>query len=144
MRRLFAVVLVAALMISACVKAKNDTPTPSGAGSAPSSSAPPLAKGVYGWNAYGVEAVLTPGTGTWTLKIRNNTGARIDKPGIYALASDDGHRVDATVAGAKPLADGGSATLAVSWPSDFDSEGEGGMVMLMVGSDLYGGFERGR
>ena len=146
MRRLFAVVLVVALMGSACSKDKNVTPTPSGGSSAPSSSAPPLslAKGVYGWDAYGIEAVLTPGTDTWTLEIQNKTGAKIDQPGIYALASDDGHRVDATLVGAKPLADGESGTLDVSWPPDFDSKGNMGMVMLMIGSELYGGFERGR
>jgi len=144
MRRWFALLVVAVLMTSACTKDKGtSTPTPGG-GSAPSSTAPPLAKGVYGWDAYGVDAVLTPGDETWTLKIKNTSGAKVEAPGIYALASDDGHKVDATLEGAKPLADGESATLDVSWPSDFDARGNTGMVMLMIGPDLYGGFERGR
>lgn len=144
MRRLFALVLVAVLMISACSKNKGVTPSPSGGSPAPSSSVQALAKGTYGWDAYGVVAVLTPGASTWTLKISNSSGVKIDKPGIYALASNDGHRVDATVAGSKPLADGQSATLDVSWPADFDARNNAGMVMLTIGSALYGGFERGR
>jgi hypothetical protein len=143
MRRLLAMVAVAVLMVSACAKEKSSqTPTPSGS-VAPSSVAP-VAKGTYGWDAYGVDAVLTPGADSWSLKIQNKTGAKIDQPGVYALANMDGHRVDATVEGAEPLADGESATLTVTWPSDFDPKTSIGMVMLTIGPDLYGGFEKGR
>lgn len=144
MRRLLTLVVVAVLMTSGCTNDKGG-PTPSSVGSSgASSSAPPLAKGVYGWNAYGVNAILTPGDGSWSLKIKNTSGEKIGAPGIYALASDDGHKVDATVDGAKPLADGESATLDVTWPADFNAHENSGMIILMIGSDLYGGFERGR
>ena len=143
MRRLFALVVVAVLMTSGCTKEKSG-PTPTPSGSAAPSSAAPVAKGTYGWDAYGVDAVLTPGADAWSLKIQNKTGAKIDRPGVYALASMDGHKVDATVEGAEPLADGESATLTVTWPSDFDPRTGIGMVMLTIGPDLYGGFEKGR
>ncbi|MCJ7831973.1 MAG: hypothetical protein MUP92_00815, partial [Actinobacteria bacterium] len=68
---------------------------------------------------------------------------KLGAPGVYALASDDGHEVDAKVKGSRPLADGASATLEVTWPADFDRKNVG-MVMLLMGEDLYGGFAKGR
>jgi hypothetical protein len=135
-------VLVAALAVSGCTKADETKPSPSVGGST-STEAPEVLKGTYGWGAYGVTATLKPGDETWSLEIENDSGKKIGAPGIYALASDDGHRVDSTVEGAKSLADGGSATLDVTWPPDFDEKNVG-MVMLLIGGDLYGGFERGR
>lgn len=142
MRRLIGVVLMAVLAVSACTKADESDPSPSAEGST-STESPDVAKGTYGWGAYGVTATLKPGAEAWTLEIENDSGKKVDAPGIYALASDDGHQIDATVKGAKPLADGGSATLDVTWPADFDQKNVG-MVMLLIGDDLYGGFERGR
>lgn len=142
MRRLLGVVLIAVLAVSACTKADQSDPSPSGGGST-STAVLDVAKGTYGWGAYGVTATLKPGAEAWTLEIENDTEKKIDAPGIYALASDDGHQIDATVEGAKPLADGDSATLDVTWPADFDQKNVG-MVMLLIGDDLWGGFERGR
>ena len=140
--RLVGVVLAAVLAVSACTKAEEADPTPS-AGTSTATEALDVAKGTYGWGAYGVTATLKPGSEAWSLEIQNDTGKKIDAPGIYALASDDGHQIHATVEGAKPLADGDSATLDVTWPADFDQKNVG-MVMLLIGDDLWGGFERGR
>jgi len=143
MRRLFALLVVAVLMTSACTKEKGgSTPTPGSSGV--SSTASPLEKGTYGWNAYGIDALLAPGADTWTLEIKNTSGQKVGAPGIYALKSDTGEKVEATVEGAVSLADGESATLNVTWPTDFSAHENAGMIMLLIGSDLYGGFERGR
>ena len=149
MRRSLAPAVVAALLVvavlatSACTKDKGtSTPNPSGSATSPSPS--PLEKGVYGWDAYGVDALLTPGSSAWTLKITNTSGAKIEAPGIYALKADTGDKVMAVVAGAKPLSDGESATLDVTWPADFNARDNAGMIMLTIGPDLYGGFDRGR
>lgn len=141
MRRSLAVAILAVAVLAAACTKDEDVSSPSPA--TPSTGASQaIGANQYGWDAYGVTAVLTPTPGTWRLKITNHTGTKIDAPGIYALAADDGHRIDATVEGAEALADGESGTLEVAWPSDFDNKNVG-MVMLMVGEDLYGGFLRG-
>lgn len=140
MRRVVGVVLIAVLAVSACTKAEEPQASPS---SSTSSTELNVAEGTYGWSAYGVTATLTPGPEAWSLEIANDSGRKLGAPGVYALASDDGHEVDAKVQGSRPLADGASATLEVTWPADFDRKNVG-MVMLLMGEDLYGGFEKGR
>lgn len=143
MRRWLVGIVVVGLLASACTKAKTDTsPSPSAGSPDGSPSAATVVKGTYGWDAYGVTATLKPGDGAWSLEIKNTSGAKIDKPGIYALGQMDGHQVDATVAGSKPLGDGDLETFDVTWPPEFDPK-NAGMIMLTVGNDLYGGFQQG-
>lgn len=134
------VALVVVLATSACTKSDEATSSPTAAASVADIDVP---QGDYGWAAYGVTATLVPGQDSWTLDIKNASGEKLGAPGIYALASDDGHQIDATVEDSQPLADGAEETLNVVWPQDFDPKNVG-MVLLLMGDELYGGFERGR
>jgi hypothetical protein len=136
--------LVLVLAVSACDKGDSQ-PSPSAEPKPSTASGSPvidLAAGQYGYEAYGVEAVLSPKGGQWTLEVSNSAGTKLDAPGIYVLDARDGHQIDATVEGAKPLADKEKATLTVTWPPDFD-EKQIGMVILTIGGDNYGAFIRG-
>jgi hypothetical protein len=144
MRRRLVWIAVIAFAASACTKGGGDATPPPPSGQPTPSPSIVLDKGTYGWDAYGVTAVLTPQAEGWSLEIENTSGEKIGAPGIYALRSDTGARVDATVTNAQPLPNGGSATLDVTWPQDFNARDNAGMIMLVVGDSLYGGFDRGR
>ena len=133
-----ACVLLVLLLVS-CTKEK---PAPSPITSRPSGSSvspSPIKPGEYGYDASGVNATLEPKEGAWALKVTNTSGQKIGAPGVYALDASDGHRIDATLKGARPLEDGGSGSYSVIWPQDFDPK-QSGMIIFMVGEDMYGAF----
>ena len=135
-------VLILAVAVAACTGDK-DEPEPS---AKPATSQAPeelvVEAGTYGYEAYGVKATLKPEGDAWTLEISNSSGDKLDAPGLYALDARDGHQVDATVEGSKPMNDGDSETLNVTWPTDFDDK-QIGMIVLLMGDDNYGAFIRG-
>jgi len=132
--------LVLALLLASCTKEEPaPSPTTRPTESSTSVSPSPIKTGDYGYDASGVSATLQPKEGAWTLEVANDSGDKIGAPGVYALDASDGHQVDATVKGAKPLEDGESGSYSVNWPAGFDAR-RAGMIIFMVGEDMYGGF----
>jgi len=140
-RRTSTACVLLALVLASCTKEKPvPSPiTPGSAGSGTEISPSPIKAGEYGYDASGVSATLEPKESAWALKVTNESGEKIGAPGVYALDASDGHRIDATVEGARPLEDGGSGSYQVIWPQDFDPK-QSGMIILLVGEDMYGGF----
>lgn len=134
--------ILLALAASACTKDDEPTPAPDASPSAGATAEIELEAGQYGYEAYGVTAVLEPKGGKWTLEVSNDSGYEVGAPALYALDARDGHQIDATVEGAEALKDGASETLQVTWPQDFDDK-QIGMIVLLLGGDNYGALARG-
>jgi hypothetical protein len=87
----------------------------------------------------GLEATFTLKGTSGKLEITNNSGKDVGAPAVYSLDPTSGDRVDATVGGAEPLADGTSGSYTVTFPDGFDAVAAG-FVGLEFGSKDYGGF----
>lgn len=144
MRKLLVIAVLLVLATAACNGDGKETEPSKTPASSSSQSGEELVvpAGTYGFDAYGVVATLEPKGDGWTLKVENKSGTRLDAPGIYALDARTGEQFDATLDGAKPMEDGFSETLDVTWPEGFDDK-QIGMVILTIGDSNYGGFIRG-
>lgn len=111
-----------------------------GGGPEPSPTASSLTPvpGSYSYDGgFGVTVTLAPKGSDWLLSVKNATGHTLGKPGIYALAATTGFRIDATVAGAAPIPDGGQSQFQVSFSRRLAPE-DMGLVLLLFGGENFG------
>jgi hypothetical protein len=94
--------------------------------------------GEYRYVFGGVTASLSFHGSAATLDVTNASGAELAAPGVYVVLGT-GEHVDGTLAGAAPIADGGSATFQVTFPNQVTSKTIG-LVILLFGDSNYGAF----
>jgi hypothetical protein len=70
------------------------------------------------------------------LTVENGSGQELGEPGLYAVTQTQ-QRVDADVADATAIDDGGSVTLTVAFPGDLQLE-DVGMVAIVFGEQNWG------
>ncbi|MGH9248204.1 MAG: hypothetical protein ACRD0W_01600 [Acidimicrobiales bacterium] len=104
-------------------------------------SAPPGAVVYASSDTFGgdrrLDVVLTLERRTGTLRVSNSTGEEIDPPGLYVVRVDDRERVEATIRGARPIADGATETFDVELPPGMAQE-DIKLVGLLFGADEFG------
>jgi hypothetical protein len=94
--------------------------------------------GAFRYEFGGVTAELTlDGSATGTLDVKNATGAELPAPALYLITGDD-VRVDATLADAAAIPDGGQGSFRVSFDGPVDLATLG-LVILEFGDQNYGG-----
>jgi hypothetical protein len=139
--------LVLTLAAAACTG--EDVPTPkhsNGSGGSPSPSQLPtvdpgatkFVQGEFAYELNGVTAELSWHGSAAELKVDNASGKELGPPGVYAV-TDDQREVQAKVADAAAVADGGSATLQVVFPEDLDPRTTG-ILVLTFGEENWGAF----
>ena len=136
------ILLVALAVVAVACTAGSSTAT---APSAPVGGSPPpsvnvqatIVPGVWTYDLRGLKASFTwKEGGQPTLDVKNASGAEVGAPAIYVVTQEQKH-VDGSIDGAQPIADGGSATYAVTFPSDFQRD-DVGLVVLELGDENYG------
>jgi hypothetical protein len=137
-RRMIVAVVFTGLLAAACGGSgggggSNNGSDDSGGGS------PSAASKSYTYVNNGLEASLTLSGGSGTLKVTNGSGKDLGEPALYSLDPTTGERVDGAVDAAVPVADGASASFAVSFPSGFDLVAAG-FVGIEFGGEDFGGF----
>jgi hypothetical protein len=75
---------------------------------------------------------------TGTMNVDNGSGFALDEPDLYVLDGLTGKHIDGKVLDAKPIADGATASFQVQFPPEVTPKSLG-MVILLFGSDNYGG-----
>jgi hypothetical protein len=140
------------LLLVACLAAVSctgdDGGGDGGAASGPTTpvSAPPtvdqgpveFVPGAFSYGFGGVTAELTLGEdAAGTLDVKNATGAELGAPSIYLITGED-TRVDATIADAAAIPDGGEASFQISFGDPVDVATLG-LVILSFGDENYGG-----
>ena len=113
------------------------TPTASG-GPVTSNAAVAFVPGEYRYTFNGIVATLSMDGSTGALDIQNASGAELAAPVVYAI-TDDAARHDATIEGAGPIVDGGSASLTAKFPDAVTAD-TAGLIVLSFGSDNVGAF----
>lgn len=140
MRRSILVVVFIGLIAAACGGSGGSGGSNNGNGSGGSGGGSPAAASKsYTYVNNGLEASLTLSGGSGTLKVTNGSGKDLGEPALYSLDPTTGDRVDATVDATAPVADGASASFAVSFPSGFDVVAAG-FVGIEFGGEDFGGF----
>jgi hypothetical protein len=141
-RRLSAVLV---LVVIASVACTDETQSPTGPSTPPSSAAAPptkdsgdvdfqLGEFEYSWEGVDIRFSLDGSTGT--LDVDNGSGARLGAPGLYAILGD-GTRSDATIGDPGGIADGERASFDVTFPASVD-ETTIGLIVLLFGGNNWG------
>ena len=121
---------------AACTKDEPQVPTPStsvSGGPVTSNQAVAFVPGKYRYAFDGINASLTLEASTGALEIENDSGGDLAAPVIYVIAQD-GTRYDASIEGAKAIADGDPASLTVTFPDAITAD-TAGLIVLSFGSD---------
>jgi hypothetical protein len=137
LRSVFAAVLVVAAV--ACTRGSSSTDT-----SAPTSASPlpttnvqaTIVPGVWTYELRGLKASFTWKDGPPTLTVKNDTGDQVGAPAIYVVTQDQ-KRVDGSIDGSVPLADGAQGQYTVTFPSDLQRD-DVGLVVLELGDENWG------
>ena len=113
------------------------------AASSPPPSPPPssnvdvkMVPGVWTYDLRGLKATFTWKDAPPTLSVDNGTGIDLGAPAIYVVTQDQ-RRVDATLDGAAPLADGADADFTVAFPGGLTRD-DVGLVVLEFGDENWG------
>lgn len=106
----------------------------------PATSPPPVtsADSYVFTDAAGIEARLTLDDGGAALRVVNETGGPLPRPGVYVLDARDGARVDWTVLEAK-AARVGRSEWRLTRPAVPEAK-HIGLVVLLFGGEDYGAF----
>jgi hypothetical protein len=92
--------------------------------------------GVWTYELRGLKATFTWKEAPATLSVSNDTGIDVAEPSVYVVTQDQ-RRVDATVEGAAPLADGADGDYTVTFPSGLTRD-DVGLVVLELGDENWG------
>jgi hypothetical protein len=93
-------------------------------------------EGEYEYEKNDVTVALSWNGGTGELTVDNGSGAELGSPSLYAVTPQQ-TQVLAEIAEAAPIADGGSATLAVAFPDSLRPE-DAGLVAIRFGDQNWG------
>jgi hypothetical protein len=142
-RRTIPLLLLVTVLGIACTGGGADDGTQTPAATGTTTSPPPTGPvhfrpGEYRYEAVGVTVTLTFDGHAATMDVKNATGTDLAAPALYVIQGT-GDRVDGTVRDAAPIADGESATFAVTFPDGVTPRSIG-LVILLFGSSNYGAF----
>jgi hypothetical protein len=112
--------------------------SPPGGGPATSNTVVHFKPGQYRYSFNNVTATLSFAGQTATMDVKNGSGAALGAPGIYVITGTD-QRLDAKVADAAAVPDGGDATFQVTFPSGATLQTIG-LIVLKFGDSNYGAF----
>jgi hypothetical protein len=135
--RTFAVLAVILVGVAGCTSSKSG-PTPPPSANHPASSPPPVtfAPGHFAYDFAGVKATFVMTGHTASLKVQNGVGTQIGPPHVVVIDQKNQH-VQGQITGAKPIADGASATFSVSFPDSIDQTTIG-LIQISFGDVAYG------
>jgi len=92
--------------------------------------------GHFAYDFAGVKATFVMDGHTATLAVHNGAGVQIGPPRIVVIDQKDQH-IQGAITGAKPIADGGSATFTVTFP-DTINQTTVGLIQMSFGDVSYG------
>ena len=123
--------------LAAC-SGSGSEPTIAPTGGADSTPAPSVVfePGHFAYDFVGVKATFVMDGHAATLTVHNGAGVQIGPPRIVVIDQKDQH-VQGTITGAKPIADGGNATFAVTFPDIIDQTTVG-LIQISFGDVAYG------
>jgi hypothetical protein len=133
--------LVGALLMAAvaCTGGSSSTQT-----SAPDSASPlptvnidaKIVPGEWTYELRGLKATFTWKEGPATLTVKNGSGADVGAPAVYVVTQDQ-KRVDGSVDGSEPLANGAEGQYTVTFPTALE-RADVGLVVLELGDENWG------
>jgi len=134
-------VLIAMLVVAgaACTggSASTDATPPSSASPLPTTNVDAkIVPGVWTYDLRGLKATFTWRDGPPALTVKNGTGIEVGAPAVYVVTQDQ-HRVDGSIDGSVPLADGAQGQYIVTFPGDLQRE-DVGLVVLELGDENWG------
>lgn len=137
LHRTFTLLTLLTLAAVGCTGSKTEpSPTPTGSGVGTPAPSVVFAPGHFAYDFAGVRATFVMDGHTATLTVRNAAGVQIGPPRIVVIDQKDQH-VQGTIAGAKPIADGGNATFTVTFP-DSINQTTVGLIQMSFGDVSYG------
>ena len=93
-------------------------------------------EGEYVYENNGVSITFAWKGGTGTLTVDNGSGFELGVPSLYAITPTQ-ERVDATVADAAPIPDGGSIETKVTFPPSLKAA-DAGLIAIVFGDQNWG------
>ena len=137
-RTLIVVLAFAAVACTGGGSPPADTPAATSASALPTTNvSATIVPGVWTYDLRGLKASFTWKEGeTPKLTVQNGSGADVGAPAIYVVTQEQ-KRVDGTLDGSQPLADGAKGEYAVTFPSELTRE-DVGLVVLELGAENYG------
>lgn len=137
LHRTLALLTVLVLALTACSGSKSQpTNVPTGGGDGIPTPSVVFEPGHFAYDFVGVKATFVMDGHTATLTVHNGAGVQIGPPRIVVIDQKDQH-VQGTIAGAKPIADGGNATFTVTFPDSIDQTTVG-LIQMSFGDVGYG------
>ena len=112
------------------------SPAPTGSSDATPTQSVVFQPGHFAYDFAGVKASFVMNGHTATLTVHDGAGVQIGPPRIVVIDQKDQH-VQGTIAGTKPIADGGDATFTVTFPDSIDQTTVG-LIQISFGDVSYG------
>jgi hypothetical protein len=141
--RLFAIPIVACVLVAVACTGEGGPPPSSSAASPSGEGVVSVDTGdtdfvpgrfIYQFNS--ITAQVTFVGSVATMNIRNGTGAELGEPSLYVIGADD-RRYDGAVDGADAIADGEQVTLEFTFPEAVAPQSVG-LAVLSFGDDNVG------
>jgi hypothetical protein len=132
-------IVVLAFAAVACTggTSSTDTTAPSSASPLPTTNLDvTIVPGVWTYDLRGLKATFVWKEGPATLAVKNGSGRDVGAPAIYVVTQEQ-KRVEGSLDGSVPLADGAQGMYAVTFPGDLKRE-DVGLVVLELGDENYG------
>lgn len=135
-RTLVLLAIVAVAGAGCTSSSSGSTPSPTGGADGTPTQSVTIQPGHFAYDFAGVKATFVMDGHAATLTVHNGVGVQLGPPRIVVIDQKNQH-VQGKIAGAKPIADGGSATFTVTFPTSIDQTTVG-LIQMSFGDVAYG------